>query len=276
MEKFDLVVIGAGPGGYVAAIRSAQLGMKVAVIEKRKGLGGTCLNVGCIPSKALLDSSELYHQAKASFATHGIDVPDVGLNFEQMMKRKEDVVNTTVGGIDYLFKKNGITRFEGLGSFVDANTIHISGEQDLDIQADKVLIATGSEPTELPFLKFDGENIISSTEALSLKEVPKHLIVVGGGVIGLEIGSVYKRLGADVTVVEFLPKIVPSMDEEIGKQLQKSLQKLKVKFKLSHGVTGATVTEDGVLVQAKDKKGKEVEFKGDKVLVAVGRRANTV
>jgi len=273
--QYDVIVIGSGPGGYVAAIRCAQLGMKTAIVEKYSTFGGTCLNVGCIPSKALLDSSEHYHNATHTFAEHGIDVKDVKVNIQQMIKRKNEVVSQTTAGITFLMKKNKIDTYEGLGSFKDKNTVKIAsakgGEQE--ITGKNVIIATGSKPAELPFLKTDGERIITSTEALNLTEVPKHMILIGGGVIGLELGSVYARLGAQVTVVEFMDAIIPTMDKGLGKELQKSLSKLGMKFLLSHKVTGATVKGKKVTVTADSPKGEKVVLEGDYCLVAVGRTA---
>lgn len=275
--QYDVIVIGSGPGGYVAAIRCAQLGLKTAMVEKYSTFGGTCLNVGCIPSKALLDSSEHYHNATHTFAEHGIDVKDVKVNLKQMIKRKNEVVEQTTGGITFLMKKNKVDTFEGLGSFKDKNTVKIAltkgGEQE--ITGENVIIATGSKPTELPFLKTDGKRIITSTEALNLTEVPKHLVLIGGGVIGLELGSVYARLGSQVTVVEFMDAIIPTMDKTLGKELQKSLSKLGMKFLLSHKVTGATVKGKTVTVTADSPKGEKVVLEGDYCLVAVGRTAYT-
>ncbi len=276
MTEYDVAVIGSGPGGYVAAIRAAQLGKKTAIIEKYSVLGGTCLNVGCIPSKALLDSSEHFHNAKESFKEHGIEINEPKVNLEQMIKRKQSVVDQTTGGIDFLMKKNKIDVYEGLGSFEDENTIKIAkkdGEES--IKAKNIIIATGSKPTELPFAKFDKERIISSTEALELKEVPKHMIVIGGGVIGLELGSVYARLGAEVTVVEYMDRIIPTMDGSLSKELMRTLKKQGLKFNVSHKVS--EVKRDGkkVTVKAENKKGEEVTFEGDYCLVSVGRRAYT-
>ena len=277
MSEFDLIIIGAGPGGYVAGIRAAQLGLNVAVVEKYNSLGGTCLNVGCIPSKALLDSSELYHLATEKFKVHGIKTGKVSIDFPQMLKRKDDVISNTVAGIDYLFKKNNITRLTGLASFVDKNTISIKDEngKETKYKATNFIIATGSKPTELPFMKYDGDKIISSTHALKLPKVPKHLIVVGGGVIGLELGSVYGRLGSKVTVIEFLDKILPTMDVELGKTLQRSLKKINFEFHLSTKVKGAVVKGNQVTVTAENKKGEDIVFSGDHVLVSVGRKPYT-
>ena len=274
--RFDLIVIGAGPGGYVAAIRASQLGMKVACIEKRGTLGGTCLNVGCIPSKALLDSSELYHLAHARFGHHGIKADKLSLDLPAMLARKDKVVKDLTDGVNFLFKKNKIEWIKGAARFTSPTSLSVKGPdgQETAIEAPKIVIATGSEPIELPFLKFDGKSIVSSTEALCFTKVPEHLIVVGGGYIGLELGSVWKRLGAKVTVVEFLPKIVPMVDGEIGQALFKSLQKQGIEFHLETKVTGATAVKDKLLVKAESKDGKPMEFHADKVLVSVGRRAN--
>ena len=277
MEKFDLIVIGSGPGGYVAAIRGAQLGLKVACVEKFAALGGTCLNVGCIPSKALLDSSEHYHQAKEKFAIHGIKATGLKVDFKQMIGRKDDVITSTVEGINYLFSKNNVTRLQGLGSFVDQNTIKVTDAEGAETSyaTDKVIIATGSKPVELPFMPFDGKTIISSTEALSLDKIPKDLVVVGGGVIGLELGSVYARLGTKVKVIEFMPKLVPTMDIELGKTLGRTLKKIGIEFHLSTKVTGATVKGKKVTVTAENKKGEEISFDADHALISVGRKPFT-
>ncbi len=275
MTKYDVAIIGSGPGGYVAAIRCAQLGMKTAIIEKYSTLGGTCLNVGCIPSKALLDSSEHFHTADKKFKEHGIDIEAPKVNFEQMISRKAGVVEQTTKGIQFLMDKNKIDVYEGLGSFEGEHILRIKGEEEQKIEAKNIIIATGSKPIELPFAKFDKERIISSTEALELKEVPKHLIVIGGGVIGLELGSVYARLGAEVTVLEYLDQIIPSFDAAMGKELMKSMKKLGVKFNLSHKVTSVTREGNEVTVKAENKKGEEVSFEGDYCLVSVGRKPYT-
>ncbi|MDB5012327.1 MAG: dihydrolipoamide dehydrogenase [Daejeonella sp.] len=273
--QFDVVVIGSGPGGYVAAIRCAQLGLKTAIIEKYSTFGGTCLNVGCIPSKALLDSSEHYHNAKHTFKEHGIDLKDLAVNLPQMIKRKNEVVEQTTGGITFLMKKNKITTYQGIGSFKDKNTVVITKADGTaeEITAKNVIIATGSKPTELPFLKPDGKRIITSTEALNLPEIPEHLVLIGGGVIGLELGSVYARLGAKVTVVEFMDSIISTMDKTLSKELQKSLSKLGFEFLFKHKVTGATVEGENVTVTVETPKGETISIQGDYCLVAVGRVA---
>ncbi|MFC4691718.1 dihydrolipoyl dehydrogenase [Dokdonia genika] len=276
MSSYDVAVIGSGPGGYVAAIRCAQLGMKTALIEKYSTLGGTCLNVGCIPSKALLDSSHHYEDAIKHFEEHGIEVGDVKFNLEKMIARKQSVVDVTTKGIEFLMGKNEIDVYQGVGSFKDATHIDIAGEKNLTIEAKNTIIATGSKPSTLPFINIDKERIITSTEALKLPEVPKHLVVIGGGVIGLELGQVYKRLGAEVTVVEYMDRIIPTMDGAQSKELLKVFKKQKVKFALSHGVTAVERDGDEITIKAtNNKKGVDVEFKADYVLVAVGRRAYT-
>lgn len=277
MEKFDVVIIGSGPGGYVAAIRCAQLGMKTAIIEKYATLGGTCLNVGCIPSKALLDSSEHYHNAVKNFKEHGIELDTVGLNFPQMIARKGKVVDANTAGIDYLMKKNKIAVYNGIGSFEDKNTVVITkadGSAE-KIQGDKVIIATGSKPASLPFAKPDKTRIITSTEALSLPELPKSMVIIGGGVIGLELGSVYARLGTEVNVIEYLDRIIPGMDDDMGKELQRSLKKLGVKFHMSHKVTEVKAGKSSVKVTAENKKGESVAFDADYCLLSVGRKPYT-
>jgi len=274
--QYNVTVIGSGPGGYVAAIRCAQLGFKTAIIEKYDTLGGTCLNVGCIPSKALLDSSEHVHNAKTHFAEHGIDIAPPKVNFEQMIRRKSEVVKSNVDGIAFLMKKNKIDVHTGVGSFVDKNTIRVSGKgKETVITTEKVIIATGSKPTPLPFAPFDKKRIISSTEALELKEIPKHLIVIGGGVIGMELGSVYARIGSKVTVVEFLDSLIPTMDGTMGKELLKVTKKLGMDFYLGHKVTALQNTGKEVIVKASSKDGKTVELKGDYCLVSIGRRPYT-
>lgn len=277
MAKYDVTIIGSGPGGYVAAIRCAQLGMKVALIEKYPTLGGTCLNVGCIPSKALLDSSHHYHDAKHSFKEHGIDISEPKVNIKQMIDRKAGVVKANVEGIAFLMKKNKVEVFEGVGSFESKNKIKVtkSDGKSETIDTDKVIIATGSKPASLPFIEIDKKRIITSTEALNLTEVPKHLIVVGGGVIGLELGSVYARLGAQVTVVEYMDSIIPTMDKTMGKELTKILKKEGVKILTSHKVKEVSAKGKKVTLKADDKKDKEVVLEGDYCLVSVGRKAYT-
>lgn len=277
MSQFDVTVIGSGPGGYVAAIRCAQLGFKTAIIEKYSVLGGTCLNVGCIPSKALLDSSEHFYNAKHDFANHGIIINDPVADLSRMIARKSEVVDQTTKGIQFLMDKNKITVFEGVGSFESATQIKVTKNDGSTetIDSKYTIIATGSKPSTLPFITLDKERIITSTEALELKEIPKHLIVIGGGVIGLELGSVYKRLGSEVTVVEFMDKIIPTMDGALSKELNKVLRKQGMKFNLSTGVQSVERNGDTVKVTAKDKKGEEVVFEGDYVLVAVGRSPYT-
>lgn len=274
---YDVIVIGSGPGGYVAAIRAAQLGMKTAIIEKYPTLGGTCLNVGCIPSKALLDSSEHYHNAAHTFKTHGINLENLEVNLEQMIARKAEVVKQNVDGIQFLMKKNKIDVHHGLGSFVDATTVKVTKDDGSseEIKGKNIIIATGSKPASLPFIKIDKDRVITSTEALKLKEIPKHMIVIGGGVIGMELGSVYGRLGAKVSVVEYLDAIIPSMDRTMGKELQKSLKKLNFDFYLKHKVTAVENTGKEVIVKAENSKGETIEIVGDYVLVSIGRKAYT-
>jgi dihydrolipoamide dehydrogenase len=279
-DRYDLVVIGSGPGGYVAAIRAAQLGRSVALVEKRPTLGGTCLNVGCIPSKALLDSSELYAQAKEKLGRHGIKVGDVTVDLAAMLARKNSVVKGLTDGVRFLMNKNKIAVFTGAGKLAgppDGSSVRVQVKgqsKEESLQAKAVLLATGSEPIGLPALPFDGTFIVSSTEALSFDKVPHHLIVVGGGYIGLELGSVWSRLGSKVTVVEFLPRILPLSDAEMAEQLQKSLVKQGLSFHLDTRVTAAAA-KGGEVVVTGSSKGRDVEFKGDRVLVAVGRKPST-
>ncbi len=275
--QYDVTVIGSGPGGYVAAIRCAQLGFKTALIEKYDTLGGTCLNVGCIPSKALLDSSEHYHNAETHFKEHGINLTNLKVDLKQMIKRKNEVVGQTVAGVDFLMKKNKIDVHHGLGSFIDKNTIKVtpaSGKAS-EIKTDKVIIATGSKPSNLPFIELDKKRVITSTEALNLTEIPKHMIVIGGGVIGMELGSVYARLGSKVSVVEFLDSLIPTMDKTMGKELQKVAKKLGFDFYLKHKVTAVGVKGKNVTVTAETQKGESVDIKGDYCLVSIGRRPYT-
>ena len=278
MNQYDVAIIGSGPGGYVSAIRCAQLGMKTAIIEKYPTLGGTCLNVGCIPSKALLDSSHHYADAINHFEEHGIEIPgEVKVNLEQMIARKQGVVDQTTKGIQFLMDKNKIDVYEGVGSFKDATHVNIKkndGKTET-IEAKKIIIATGSKPASLPFINIDKERIITSTEALKLKEIPKHMIVIGGGVIGLELGQVYSRLGAEVTVVEYMDRIIPGMDGALSKELMKVLKKQKINFALSHKVKSVERKGDKITVKADDKKGAEVVFEGDYCLVSVGRKPYT-
>ena len=276
MNSYDVAVIGSGPGGYVSAIRCAQLGMRVAIIEKYATMGGTCLNVGCIPSKALLDSSHHFEDAVKHFDTHGIELPgEVKVNLDKMMQRKQGVVDQTTVGIDFLMKKNKIDTYQGVGKFKDATHIQIDGETAIEIESKHTIIATGSKPTKLPFVKVDKERIITSTEALKLTEIPKHLIIIGGGVIGLELGQVYKRLGAEVTVIEYMDRIIPTMDKSLSKELNKVLKKQKFIINTSHKVTSVTRDADTILVKAENKKGEVVSFEGDYCLVSVGRSAYT-
>jgi dihydrolipoamide dehydrogenase len=276
MQSFDVAVIGSGPGGYVAAIRCAQLGMKTALIEKYNTLGGTCLNVGCIPSKSLLDSSHHFEDAVKHFEEHGIEIPgEVKVNLKKMIARKASVVEQTTKGIDFLMDKNKVTVFNGLGSFIDATTLHIDGKNPEDITAKNIIIATGSKPATLPFINIDKERIITSTEALELKEIPKHMIIIGGGVIGLELGQVYKRLGSEVSVVEYADRITPVMDSALSRELSKVMKKQKIKFYLSHQVNKVERNGDTISVTALDNNGKEVTFEGDYCLVSVGRKPYT-
>lgn len=283
-DSFDVVVIGAGPGGYVCAIRAAQLGKRVAIIEKRDAsnkrgpkLGGTCLNVGCIPSKALLDSSEHFHNATHSFASHGINVGEPSIDVPQMMKRKSKVVTELTGGIAFLMKKNKITVLSGTGTLTANKTVMVApadGSDAQEISAGSIVLATGSLPIELPFIPFDGDVVGSSDQAIAYDTVPKHLIVVGGGVIGLELSSVWARLGAQVTVVEFLDQVAATFDPEGSKSLQKSLQKLGITFLLKTKVTKAEIAHGSATITAEGPDG-ELTLTGDKVLVAVGRRPVT-
>lgn len=277
MNAFDVVIIGSGPGGYVAAIRCAQLGMKTALIEKYSTLGGTCLNVGCIPSKALLDSSEHFHNAKHNFEAHGIQVIDLKADIKQMVARKAEVVSQTCNGIKFLMDKNKITVFHGKGSFVSNTQVAVTddaGNQEI-ISAKNVIIATGSKPNFFPGMEPDKTRIITSTEALKMDEIPGKMLVIGGGVIGLELGSVYARLGTQVEVIEFADSIIPTMDRTLGKELMKVLKKEGFKFHMEHRVQGVINTGNGVKLTALNKKNEEVTFEADYCLVAVGRKAFT-
>lgn len=276
MEKFDVTVIGSGPGGYVAAIRLAQLGFKTALIERYSALGGTCLNVGCIPSKALLDSSEHYYNASKTFKEHGVELENLKVNFGQMIARKAKVVEQNNAGITYLMDKNKIKVFIGHASFETGKKIKIANEEgEQVIETGKAIIATGSKPSSLPFIKIDKQRIITSTEALNLKEQPKSMIVIGGGVIGVEMGSVYARIGTKVTVVEYLDSVIPSMDKDMGKELGRVLKKSGIDIKTEHQVTSVTNNGESVTVVAKDKRGNEQTFEADYCLVSIGRRPFT-
>lgn len=277
MENYDITIIGSGPGGYVCAIRCAQLGFKTAIIEKYNTLGGTCLNVGCIPSKAVLDSSEHFYNAQHKFKNHGIYLENLQLDFPQMLAHKTNVVQKTVAGVDFLMKKNKVAVLRGIATLVTPKTVSIQGTEgpSTTIQSKFIILATGSKPGSLPGIAIDKKRIISSTEALTLPEIPKHLVIIGGGVIGLEIGSVYARIGSQVSVLEYTDALIPSMDRTLGKELQKSLQKLGISFYLSHKVTGAQTTESNVTVIAEDPTGKTLTLEGDYCLMAVGRKPYT-
>lgn len=277
--KYDVTIIGSGPGGYVAAIRCAQLGLKTAIIERYNTLGGTCLNVGCIPSKALLDSSEHYHNATHRFTTHGLDVKgSIEVNMPQMIKRKNDVVEQTCKGVEFLMKKNKIDVYWGHGSFATANQIKVTKADGStqDIETDKTIIATGSKPVMPANFNYDKKRVITSTEALNIQDVPKSMVIIGGGVIGLELGSVYARLGAKIHVIEFLDKIIPTMDSDCSKELQKSLKDLGMQFYLGHGVTNVTPSETSVKVEYKKRDTEDIQsIEADYCLVAIGRRPYT-
>jgi dihydrolipoamide dehydrogenase len=281
ITTYDLIIIGGGPAGYTAAIRAAQLGMKTACVEKRKTLGGTCLNVGCIPSKALLESSEHYHQAKSKFSKHGIVIGDLKFDVPTMMKRKDGIVRQLTGGIAGLFKKHGVTHLNGHGKILSADggikKIEVKGEAGTQtIQAKNILLATGSEVAQLPFLPLDGKKVVSSTEILDIQTAPKHLVVIGGGVIGLEMGSVWARLGSKVTVIEFQNRIVPGADIQAGEELKKALLKQGFEFKLSHKCLGAKPAGDGMVVEAEDMtSGQKINLECDLVLVSTGRKPYT-
>ena len=274
--QYDIIIIGAGPGGYVCAIRCAQLGMKVAIIDKRKSLGGTCLKVGCIPSKALLDSSEHFHNAQKNFAAHGIKIPAPKVDLPQMIKRKQEVVDQTTGGIDFLMKKNNITVHHGTGSFVDATTIQVKGDKTEQITAKHIVIATGSEPVTPPAFGYDGNRVITSTEALEITKLPKTMVIIGGGVIGLELGSVYARLGTKITVIEYQDRLIPGMDKDLGKELMRSMKKLGVEFKLKHMVTKVDGLKSKAKIEYKKRDTDDVvNIDADYCLIAIGRKAYT-
>jgi dihydrolipoamide dehydrogenase len=277
MSTYDITIIGSGPGGYVAAIRCAQLGMKTALIEKYNTLGGTCLNVGCIPSKALLDSSEHYHNAVHNFEEHGIDVKSVKANITQMINRKNEVIAQTCAGIKFLMDKNKVDVLTGVGSFIDKNTISVKDTAGAvtTITTKNVIIATGSKPNFFPGMEPDKKRIITSTEALSMTEIPKKMLVIGGGVIGLELGSVYGRLGTQIEVIEFASSIIPTMDATLGKELTRVLKKEGFKFNLEHRVQKVENKGKSVVLTALNKKGEEVTFEADYCLVAVGRKPYT-
>ncbi len=275
-DKFQAVVIGGGPGGYVCAIRLAQLGLKTACIESRGSLGGTCLNVGCIPSKSLLNLSEEFHKAQ-HLSNKGIEIGEVKLNLSKMMKNKDKAVTILTKGVEFLLKKNKVAYFKGVGSFKSKNEISIKDDQNKEslIQAEKVIIATGSVPVSLPGIKFDEKIIVSSTGALKLEQVPKKMVVVGGGYIGLEMGSVWSRLGADVHVVEFLDHITPGMDKEISNEFMKILKKQGINFHMQHKVETIKKNNSGASVKTIDKDGNKKDFECDVVLISVGREPNT-
>lgn len=277
MNSYDVIFIGSGPGGYVGAIRCAQLGLKTAIIERYPTLGGTCLNVGCIPSKAMLDSSEHYHNASHTFSEHGIQLKDLKADLKQMVNRKNSVVKQTTDGIVYLMKKNKIDTYYGHGSFKSKNVISIKKEDGSteEIEGKKIVIATGSKPSTLKGIEIDKKRVITSTEALNLQEIPKHMIVIGGGVIGLELGSVYARLGSKISIVEYMDRIIPGMDGTMSKELQKVLGKLGFEYYLNHKVTGVKSAAKKVTVSAEDMDGKAITLEGDYCLVSVGRRPYT-
>ena len=276
MDTFDLVVIGGGPGGYVCAIRASQLGLKTACIESRGSLGGTCLNVGCIPSKSLLNLSEEFHKVK-NLSNKGIEVGEVKLNLGKMMKSKDKAVTVLTKGVEFLLKKNKVTYFKGHGSFKSKNEINIkdTNNKETIIRADNIVIATGSVPVSLPGINFDEKIILSSTGALKIEQVPKKMVVVGGGYIGLEMGSVWSRLGAEVHVVEFLDHITPGMDKEISQEFMKILKKQGMKFHMQHKVEKIQKNNKGAIVSTTDKDGNKKDFDCDVVLISVGRKANT-
>ena len=262
-EKFDVAIIGAGPGGYVAAIRLAQLKKKVAIIEKRKTLGGTCLNVGCIPSKALLDSSEHYFHTRTALKDHGVEVSNIKLNLRKLLERKNRIVSEVTKGVDFLMKKNKIVRFEGLASFESKNLLAVrNNSNESYVQADQIIIASGSVPAELDNIPIDGQRIITSDQAIDLPSVPKHLIIIGGGVIGLELGSVWRRLGARVTIVEFMPLLMGSADKQMARLLQRILEAQGIQFLMGHRVTQAKKQKAFVEVVAESTDKKQTRIKG--------------
>ncbi len=276
-EKFQAVVIGGGPGGYVCAIRLAQLGFKTACIESRGTLGGTCLNVGCIPSKSLLNLSEEFQKVK-NLSNKGIEIENVKLNLNKMMKNKTDAVSVLTKGVEFLFKKNKVSYFKGFASFVSKNQLSVKdnlSKKEIIINAEKIIIATGSSPMSLPGLEFDEKIILSSTGALNLNKVPKKMIIIGGGYIGLEMGSVWSRLGSEVHVIEFLNHITPGLDKEISTEFMKILKKQGIEFHLEHKVENVKKNSEGAVVITKDKNGNQKNFDCDVVLVSVGRKANT-
>ena len=275
--NYDVAIIGSGPGGYVCAIRCAQLGLKTALIEKDSTLGGTCLNVGCIPSKALLDSSEHYHAAEKKFEEHGILVSNLKVNLEQMIARKQGVVDQTVKGIEFLMKKNNIEVLRGHGSLKDSNTISIDNDGTIsEITAGKIVLATGSVPITPESMSYDANRVITSTEALEITKLPKHMVIIGGGVIGLELGSVYARLGTEITVIEYQDRIIPTMDKDLSKELMRSLKKLGMKFHLNHMVTGVTGLKNSAKIEFKKRDTEEIQkIAADYCLIAIGRQAYT-
>lgn len=276
MNTFDIAIIGSGPGGYVAAIKAAQLGFKTALIEKNESLGGTCLNIGCIPSKALLHSTEMYHFAAHGADAHGIDLSNLSINVEKLMAKKDKTVSQLSGGVAQLMKANKVNVFNGLGTLKDGGKIEVKGgKSEETVTAKHIIIATGSAPVELPFLPFDGETVVSSTEAIAFDKVPKKMVVVGAGAIGLELGSVWARLGAQVDVIEFLPVIAPTFDKDVSKMAERVFKKQGMRFHLSTKVTGIKKKGGKHILSAEDKKGETIEFEADKVLVSVGRKPHT-
>lgn len=279
METSDLIIIGGGPGGYACAIRASQLGLKTTIIEKRSALGGTCMNVGCIPTKALLHSSELYRNAKNGFEEHGILLNEVKLDLNSMMKRKEGVVGELTEGLAFLMKKNKIRVLSGTGEIIekkeDEIIVRVTGEQTTEVTAPRVVVATGSVPVELPFLKFDGKKIISSDEGIALTDVPENMVIIGGGVIGLELGSVWNRLGSNVTIVEMLPDILPDLDRQLRETVKRSYKKQGLNILSGTKVTGADPDGNALQVKLSDEKGNENTVSADVLMVAVGRRPFT-